>query len=176
MSWARYLPPLLCAVLVVTGGATLAAERASFGNVIAELRHVCNRPPAAACAERVMAFFDGDGNGLVSWGELEAARLLARAGLDAGRDGVSNTERGLLALALLALENTGSDVVFAGFDSNGDGGIGRDEMFADIRLDGRALSDIVADPGAVDWQGFAGRFGMSGRLFLPLLRAESAAR
>jgi hypothetical protein len=154
----------------------VAAGRAPFGDVFAELRRICDRPPASACADRVVAFFDGDGDGAVERRELEAVRLQARAGLDGRGDGVSDTERGLLALALLALESAGSGTVFAGFDGDGDGRIVRDEMFADFRLDARPFNAVAADPAAVDWQSFANRFGKSGKLFLPLMQAAGSQR
>ena len=74
-----------------------------------------------------------------------------------------------LAIAIAAIDSAGLDSVFAGFDANRDGGIDRAELFADFRLDQRPFAEIVADPAAVDWQRFAGRFGETGRLFLPLL-------
>ena len=37
----------------------------------------------------------------------------------------------------------------------------------------RDLATLVADPKAVDWQRFAGRFGETGKLFLALLPAAA---
>jgi hypothetical protein len=152
-----------------------AADGDRFGALFGELRAVCANPPAGACADRVVAFLDTDGDGSVERRELEAVRLLARAEMRQPKSGLSNNERGAIALALMALESAGSGAVFSGFDQDGDGRVGRAEIFADFRLDRRPFNAVVADPDAVDWQAFADRFGKSGRLFLPLLTASSSA-
>jgi hypothetical protein len=63
-------------------------------------------------------------------------------------------------------------VVFSNFDSNGDGGLDEDEMFADFDLDQRPFAELVSDPDAVDWQSFATRFGPAGILIIGLLPEE----
>ncbi len=150
-------------------GTAMAGERPPFGDFIGQLRAVCDRPPASSCADRVFAFFDTNGDGGVSRREFEAVRLMARAAMRQPPADISQSEHGMIAIALFVLESVGSGAVFAGFDGDSDGRIARTEMFADFHLDKRSFNDVVADPATVDWQAFAKRFGKSGDLFLPLL-------
>jgi hypothetical protein len=89
-------------------------------------------------------------------------------------DGPLNaTERSSVAVALMILKSAGMPQIFAGFDSNGDGGIDRAEMFQDFRIDRRPFGAIVRDRKSVDWSAFARRFGKVGGLINGLVPPPS---
>jgi hypothetical protein len=85
---------------------------------------------------------------------------------------LSPEARSIIAVALLVTQDEQIPGVFSNFDSNGDGGIDEDEMFADFTLDQRPFTEVVSDPDAVDWQSFATRFGPTGLLIIALLPEE----
>lgn len=141
----------------------------AFAGFIVGLRNVCAEQPARLCTRRVSAFLDSDNNGRVSLPEFEAVRAEAKSSVKIRDSGLSNIERSLISVSLLAFQQTKLATVFASFDSNSDGGLSEDELFADFRLDQRPLAKIVADPNSVDWNTFAARFGKVGFLILDLL-------
>jgi hypothetical protein len=178
------MPRLTRTVLVATSAlaalatAALAAAPVATGlaGALAELRVACASAPAAVCADRAAALFDGNRDGGVSRDELAAAQQRLRGEAQAKESVLNDQERLLVAVALAALDRAGPETVFAGFDANGDGRLDRAELFADFRLDKRPFATLVGDPKAVDWQRFAGRFGETGKLFLALLPAAASAR
>ena len=141
----------------------------SLGVAFGEMRIACARAPSAVCANRVTALLDGNGDGRIVPAELGETRRRALAEARQKQTGLTDSDRGMVAIAIAAIDSAGLDTVFAGFDANRDGGIDRGELFADFRLDTRPFAEIVKDPEAVNWPGFADRFGETGRMFLPLL-------
>ncbi len=149
--------------------ATPAAGQDAFTGFIKGLRDVCAEKPAAACTERVTAYLDVDNDKLVSLDEFETVRDLAKIAVANGEKELSATERNLIAIGLLTLQHAKLDNVFAKFDTDGNGGLSEQEMFADFEVDQRPFGDIVADPDSVDWPAFAERFGKVGFLVMDLL-------
>ena len=78
-------------------------------------------------------------------------------------------ERNMIAVALMVVHHAGLAKVFSNFDTNSDGGLNNDELFADFRMDQRSFGAIVKDPKSVNWKTFAQRFGKVGFLITDLL-------
>ncbi|MBO6783204.1 MAG: hypothetical protein JJ899_08030 [Alphaproteobacteria bacterium] len=142
--------------------------------LVLDLRTACETAPADRCTKTVIGFLDMDGNGGVSLAELEFARTLAAGAVQDRQNRLAEEERGLLGLALIAINAAKLDTVFANFDTDRSGAVAHDELFADFALDNRAFSDVVADPNAVNWQRFADRFGRLGPALKGLLPAPPA--
>jgi hypothetical protein len=160
----------LAALAALPAEALIAAPAdETLGVAFGDMRIACARAPSAVCANRVTALLDGNGDGRIVPAELDETRRRALAEARQKQTGLTDSDRGMVAIAIAAIDSAGLDTVFAGFDANRDGGIDRGELFADFRLDNRPFAEIVNDPQAVDWPGFADRFGETGRMFLPLL-------
>jgi hypothetical protein len=170
MTWLRV--PLFLFLLVFTGpdGARAADP---FENFIVGLRSTCARAPATSCTTAVSRFLDSDRNGKVEPDELEATSRMATASIGKSDGPLNATERSSVAVALMILKSAGMPQIFAGFDSNGDGGIDRAEMFQDFRIDRRPFGAIVRDRKSVDWSAFARRFGKVGGLINGLVPPPS---
>ena len=160
---------VLTVCLAALAGAGLAHATAVFEGFVDSMRVICNEQPSASCAYAVKTFLDADGNGYVTQDEVVQARDDARDSMKSQESGLGPEERGIVAVALLVTQDTQIPVVFSNFDSNGDGGLDEDEMFADFNLDQRPFAELVSDPDAVDWQSFATRFGPAGILIIGLL-------
>lgn len=146
-----------------------ASAQETFAGFIVGLRDVCAKEPARACTKQVSSFLDGDNDGLVSLPEFENVRTQAKAAVKGRDSGLSTLEHNLISIGLLALPHANLATIFARFDTDGDGGLSEDELFADFELDQRPLGKIIADPGGVDWQAFTARFGKIGFLVRDLL-------
>lgn len=146
-----------------------ASAQETFAGFIVGLRDVCAEEPARACTKQVTSFLDGDNDNRVSLREFENVRVQAKAAVKGRDSGLSTTERNLISVGLLALPHANLAAIFANFDTDGDGGLSEDELFADFALDRRPLGKVIADPGGVDWNSFAARFGKIGFLVHDLL-------
>ena len=162
---------LLIATIALSGSGAAADGTSPLGAALGEMRLACAHAPSPVCASRAAALFDRNGDGGVARNELAVARQSMLDEAQAKKSGLTDTERGMVALAIAALDSAGLDAVFAGFDANRDGRVDRAEMFADFQLDKRPFAAVAADPGSVDWPALANRFGETGRMFLPLLLA-----
>lgn len=160
---------LVWVALLFPGAAGEARATDPFGAFIKGLRPTCARAPSADCVSAVSAYLDANGNGRVEFWELQ--RVLTQAGRAVGDKGsaLNGIERNLTAVGLMVVRYAGPAKVFANFDSNRDGGLTSEELFADFRIDRRPFGKIVKDPKAVDWKRFAGRFGKVGFLITDLL-------
>jgi hypothetical protein len=146
-----------------------ASAQETFAGFIVGLRDVCAKQPARACTARVSSFLDGDNDSRISLQEFEQVRTLAKSAMKRRDSGLSTTERNSISIGLLALPHANLATIFARFDTDADGGLSEAELFADFELDQRPLGKIVSDPGGVDWNSFAARFGKVGFLVLNLL-------
>jgi hypothetical protein len=161
---------VLAAAVLFAGG--LAQATAVFDGFVSSMREVCSQQPSTSCAFAVRTYLDADGNGSVTQDEVIQARDEARAAMASNESQLSPEARSIIAVALLVTQDEQIPGVFSNFDSNGDGGIDEDEMFADFTLDQRPFTEVVSDPDAVDWQSFATRFGPTGLLIIALLPEE----
>ena len=153
-------------------GAPPALAQDSFASFIVGLRDVCAQQPSRTCTRRVSSFLDRDNDDRVSLQEVETVRAQAQSTARDRNSAISGIERTSISIGLLALPRANLPAVFANFDTDRDGGLSEDELFADFRLDQRPLARIVADPNGVDWTAFAMRFGEVGLFLLKLLPAS----
>jgi hypothetical protein len=149
-----------------------ARAQDSFAGFIVGLRDVCAQQPARTCTRRVSSFLDRDNDARVSLEEVKTVRAEAQSTARDRNAAISGIERSSISIGLLALPSANLPTVFANFDTDRDGGLSEDELFADFRLDQRPLAKIVADPDGVDWGAFAARFGEIGLFLLDLLPAR----
>lgn len=155
--------------LVVSMLAVSARAAVPFDDFIVGLRSACARAPAATCAGAIGAYLDSDADGGIELREVERARDRARRAARDEKSALNSVERSLIAVALMVFKHAGLPEVFANFDADADGRLSQAELFADFRLDRRSFKDVIADPDAVDWKRFAGRFGKVGFLITDLL-------
>jgi hypothetical protein len=160
--------PLFLFLLVFTGP-DVARAADPFESFIVGLRSTCARAPATSCVTAVNAFLDSDRSGRVEPDELESVRRMATSSIGKAGTTLNAVERSSIAVALMILKSAGMPQIFAGFDTNGDGGIDRKEMFQDFRIDRRPFGAIVRDPKSVNWTTFARRFGKAGGLITGLV-------
>lgn len=168
----RPLYGLIVAGVISIAGTALglpASAQETFAGFIVSLRDVCDQEPARVCTKRVSSFLDGDNDNRVSLREFENVHAQAKLAVKGRASNLSTTERNLISIGLLALPHANLATIFARFDSDGDGGLSEDELFADFVLDQRPLAKIISDPNGVDWNSFAARFGKIGFLVLDLL-------
>lgn len=126
----------------------------------------CAREPARACIDRGFAFVDGDKDGFLSLAEVEAVEKQAEGWAQANAGRLPPAERQKLIMGLLIVQTVGVGQVFASYDADADGRLSEAEATADLRLDERPLPQLLADPGAVNWQQLSSRAGVAA----PLLR------
>ena len=159
---------------MIAAAATTAPALAqdSFAGFIVGLRDVCAQQPARSCTRQVSRFLDRDNDKRVSLQEVETVRAEAQSTARDRNSAISGIERTSISIGLMALPRANLPTVFANFDTDRDGGLSEDELFADFRLDQRPLARIVADPDSVDWTAFATRFGEIGLFLLDLLPAR----
>ncbi len=167
----RYLILSGC-LLIIAAAAPPATAQESFAGFIASLRDVCAQQPARTCTRRVSTFLDSDKDERITLREVETVRAQARSTVRDRTSGLNGAERSSISIGLLALPRANLATVFANFDTDRDGGLSEDELFADFRLDQRPLAKIIADPDSVDWTTFATRFGEIGLFLLELLPAR----
>jgi len=158
--------------VVALAGIGIARATAVFDGFIDSMRVICTEQPSTSCAYAVRTFLDANGDGFVTQDEIVQARDDARDSMKNQDSELRPEERGIVAVALLVTQDSQIPDVFSSFDSNGDGGLDEDEMFADFKLDERPFSELVSDPNAVDWQTFATRFGPAGLLIIGMLPEE----
>jgi hypothetical protein len=173
MSMTSLRVPLLLLMVFLFAGPDVARAADPFESFIVGLRSTCARAPATSCTTAVSRFLDSDRNGKVEPDELEAASRMATASIGKSDGPLNATERSSVAVALMILKSAGMPQVLAGFDSNGDGGIDKAEMFQDFRIDRRPFGTIVRDRKSVDWSAFARRFGKVGGLINGLVPPPS---
>jgi hypothetical protein len=131
-----------------------------FDRFVAESTPVCLHRPAAACVEAGWAFADRDEDQGLSVNELERVRDELRAWAQWRADDLYPTERSLLTLGFLLVDGLGVERLHALYDQDGDGMVDRDELLADVRLDGRPLGEVLLDREAVDRAAIAARLGL----------------
>jgi hypothetical protein len=131
-----------------------------FDRFVAASTPVCLHLPAAACVETGWTFADRDDNQGLSLVELEEVRDELRAWTQWRADDLHPTERSLLALGFVVVDGLGLERLHAVFDQDGDGLVDRDELLADVRLDGRPLGEVLLDREAVDRRAVAARLGL----------------
>jgi hypothetical protein len=131
----------------------------AFERFIAASGPICQSRPAALCVERAWAQLDADGDDRLSTAELRWVRVTLQDWV-LWRGDLRRTESAAIALGLLLSDALGIERLHATFDQDGDGGISRAELLADVRLDQRPLGEILLDPANIDHQGAARRLGL----------------
>lgn len=164
---------------VLLGGAALAVALpaaatqppapAAFDAFVRESGRHCLVASSTSCLDRTLAFADRDGDGLLALDEAQAMHAALRDWTLAHRGELAEPDRRGLAVGLLVVQLVGLETIFASYDADGDGRLGRTELLADLRLDGRPLPVLVRDPAAVDWASVRDRLGPAGALLDQLL-------
>jgi hypothetical protein len=111
------------------------------------------------CVSQGFEFADADGDGKLSLTEVQALQAQIDRWAKANADRLPAAERQRLLVGLIVIQTVGPEQLFTSYDANGDGFLSRKEVTADIRLDQRPLPEILADPGAIDWNSLAARAG-----------------
>lgn len=130
---------------------------------------LCMKAPAAQCIDQGFAFADQDRNQRLSPAEARRVHDEVNAWTKVNAPKLPPQERERLLLGLAVVQTVGPDAIFASYDTNRDGGVTKDELLADVRLDQRPLPQVLSDPSAVDWQRLTDRAGMAGPLLKRLL-------
>lgn len=120
---------------------------------------LCLKAPAVQCIDKAFTFVDTDRDGKLSLAEVEVAQAQVDRWASANAGRIPAADRQRLVLGLLVLRTVGVKPLFDGYDADHDGGLTRQELTADLRLDQRTLPEILSDPSAVDWNGLAARAG-----------------
>jgi len=166
----KLIGPILCvslALIALVSSPSLATSGNYFATFIGTAKTFCPKAPAIACVERLWPFADQNQDGAIQLTEAEALYQAADLWSSNVDRKVKDQDRDVTLLALLVIQSSGLKTIFAAFDSDADGGITREELLADFRLDGRPFGELVKDSEAVDWSGFASRFGVMGSLMTP---------
>jgi hypothetical protein len=158
---------LLVIILLTSSSMVRAAD--PFASFIVGLRSACGQGPSTHCVGAVSAFLDTNASGRIELRELRQASHKARLSVRNKASMLRPLERNMIAVALMVMHHAGLAQVFSNFDTNADGGLSNEEMFADFRIDQRPFGTIVKDPKSVNWKTFAQRFGKVGFLITDLL-------
>jgi len=164
----------MCFLVLLASTTHPARAEATFDKQVAATRALCERAASTACAKATHKVLDLDGNGTVSFVEIEYIRAAAMASVQDRKSLLNPEERTIFGLALIGLKSAGAREVFANFDTNRDAKLDVEELFADVRLDQRPMAAVTADENAVNWPGLAGRFGKLGQSLIQLLPAKTA--
>lgn len=130
---------------------------------------LCQSAPSGSCVDHAWAFGDADGDGKLDAAEAQALRSAVQGWMQWPDNRATDRERGMIYLGLSIVDAVGLERLMASFDTDGDGGVSRAELLADVRLDQRPLGEVLADPRAVDRAALGRRLGalspMLGALF-----------
>jgi hypothetical protein len=129
---------------------------------------LCATAASTACFEVAFSRADRDGDGELQLDELVTMRQELELWLAAAGQVLAPEERTYTQLGLWVVDSVGLETLFRSYDRDGDGGLTRAEMTADIRLDERPLSAVVLDTTAVDWPAVRDRLGAFVAQALPL--------
>ena len=145
-------------------------EIAAFEQFIQSSGPVCQRQPAADCVEVGWHFADRDASGQLSLEELQAMRGRVLDWSAWRGQSLRKAERAAVTLGIWLVDSVGLDALFAGYNSDGDGGLSRQELLADVKLDQRPLIQVLRDPKAVNRKGVARRLGKLAPLMEKLMQ------
>lgn len=151
---------------------TPALANDDFEQQVAETRIVCDGDTSTRCAQTVHRLLDSDGDGLISFQEIEVTRSAATTSVQDLKSTLTPEERTLFGLTLVGIKSAGAPAVFANFDADGTGTLDINELFADVTLDSRTFAVVASDPGAIDWSSLANRFGKLGQALLAMHQAR----
>ena len=158
---------LLLVILLASSTILRAAD--PFEAFVVGLRSACAKAPATNCTGAVSAFLDTNASGRIELRELRRASKKAGSSVRNKASALKPLERNMISVALMVIHHAGLAKVFSNFDTNADGGLNNDELFADFRLDQRSFGAVIKDPKSVNWKSFAQRFGKVGFLIIDLL-------
>lgn len=165
---------LVAVFIAFAASLTSAQADGDFERQVAETRVICDADTSTRCAQTVHRLLDSDGNGLISFQEIEATRTAATTSVQNLKSTLTPEERTLFGLALVGIKSAGAPAVFANFDADDTGLLDITELFADVTLDSRTFAVVASDPNAVNWPSLANRFGKLGQALLALHQARSS--
>ncbi len=174
------MPPithlLSAAFLFCSLGAAQAAEPApspavaAFDRFVIGAVPVCLNQPAQKCVDSGWLFTDTNADGSISPAEATLVRAIMGDWLLWRQSTLTRQERSALALGLFVTDSIGIEQLMAGFDSDGNSLVTREELLADVTLDQRPIGQVLADPQAVDREAVARRLGAAAPLLDGVLR------
>lgn len=163
---------LAAIALALAGAAVVPAHAAGegFGRFLDAARGHCATAPAPACIDRLWPYADGNRDGVLTLAEVQRLEKDAAAWAQTVDRTRKDPERDTTLMVLMVLKQAQLPRAFDGFDSDRDGVLTRDELFADFKFDNRPFARLAADPEAVNWTSFGNRFGPIGVLLASLMR------
>lgn len=179
---ARMLAALI--VLLSAGWGAAASEPAAsepaatpravmaFEHFIRRSASLCRTSPSFDCFARGWGFADRDGDGALALEELAAIRGELLQWTEWRGESLRGGERLGISTGIWIVDSVGLTTLFTGFDADGSGGLSREELLADVRLDERPLGEVLLDPEAVDRRAIAGRLGKLSPMLDALLKPQ----
>lgn len=176
------LPPLAAAVAQQTQPQARPApvrpmatpQVLAFDMFMTQSSPICQTQASQRCIDAGWRYADSNGDKTLSLAEVQAVRAVMGDWL-AWKEGITPREKANLAMGFLVIDSAGLPVLFAGFDSNGDGKLTQAELLADVRLDERPLGVVLTDETAVNRQRFSQRLGPLSKLAEAMMQPRPAA-
>lgn len=128
---------------------------------------LCALAPSTDCFEAAFTGADRDGDDTLSLTEVLTLRTELELWLPARAELLTPGEQAYVRLGLQIVDLVGIEPLFVSYDADGDGGLDRAELAADVSLDERPLGDVIQDADAVDWPALQARLGVLAGAVLP---------
>ena len=144
----------------------------AFEHFIRRSGPLCLSSPSTDCFARGWRFADRNGDGALALDELTEIRSELLQWTEWRGESLRGGERLGISTGIWIVDSVGLPTLFAGFDSDGSGGLSQEELLADVRLDERPLAQVLLDPAAVDRKAIAGRLGKLSPMLDALLKPK----
>ncbi|MGH6947426.1 MAG: hypothetical protein ACREDZ_08870, partial [Kiloniellales bacterium] len=142
----------LCALPALGGEPNGAPTRgiAAVEEFMQRARPLCPIVPAERCIDIAWRFTDRNDDRRLSTQELAIVKAEIEAWTLWKGDRLSASDQASIALGLWMIDSIGLERLAGRYDVDGESGISRSELLADLRLDQRPLPQILKDPNGLD--------------------------